>query len=207
MFPSCIDAKFKHERLLLFTLSSFFHCLNYVYSILKMPAKSESTAPSTKSKKKMLAEARVKGKQFGQSLSATKKNSSRSTPIKRNGSASSPTKTPKAVQLAKAREYGESLSAKKSLSPVPARRTPVTSLDISSEAQSDAISQSSGSFETANWSDVLESKDVTTQTDTTVEKLKKDQIKEWKRIEEHARAQRKRLEEHNEDKSCDMDIE
>lgn len=172
-----------------------------------MPTKSESTTPSTKSKKKMLAEARVKGKQFGQSLSATKKNSSRSTPNRRNGSATSPTKTPKEVQLAKAREYGKTLSARKSSSPVPARRTPVASVDISPEAQSDLISQSSGSFETANWSDGLELKDVTTHTDSIVEKLKKQEIKEWKRIEDHARAQRERLEEPNGDESCDMDTE
>lgn len=168
---------------------------------------------STKSKADMKAEARAKAKQYRASLSPATKTSraanttQKTTSKTQNKTASSHKKTPRSVQLAKAREYGDQLKMKKSSSPVPEHRVPVSSVSIPLESQthaSDGVSQqSSGSFETADWAGI----ETATQTESRRVQELKMQAQEWESIRDQAEAARKRLVDQINNEGCDMDIE
>ena len=96
-------------------------------------------------------EARQKALQYKKELQDKKSKASplpKRTPPKKQIMPSSPSKTPKSVGLARAKAYGDKLTAKKG-SPL-ASRAPVFSVSIPAESEVvDSFSQTSGSFETA----------------------------------------------------------
>lgn len=168
-----------------------------------MLSKGEETKSiPAKSKKEMQAEARAKAMKYKQSLSP--KTAPKTTLKAQNRSASSQKKTPKSVQLAKAREYGNQLKLKTSPCPIPQRHAPVATVDIPTESQADVISQqTSGSFETADWTG--------TENETKMETVRAQELKrqaqEWESIRDQAEAARKRLMDQIDNECSDMDMD
>lgn len=171
---------------------------------------TQSTMPPAKSKQEMQAEARAKAQKYkNEKLSPPPKKSSgaasttKTTPKSKSQPASATKMTPKSEQLARAQKYGEQLKLKKTISPKPRDRTPVSSVDVPAEPRAlDMTSHQSSSFETANWTEV----DNSTINSANNEELKK-QLEAWEVVIDTAEANRQRLLEQINNQCSDMDTE
>lgn len=157
----------------------------------------------------MQAEARAKAQKYkNEKLSPPPKKTSgaasttKTTP-KTKSTASATKMTPKSEQLARAQKYGEQLKLKKSLSPKPRDRTPVSSVDVPAEPQVlDMTSHQSSSFETAHWTEA----DDTTINSASNEELQR-KVEAWDAVIETAEANKQLLLEQINNQCSDMDTE